>query len=176
MKWVSQVNGPSAPAQSTLGFPGQQKEQEYKQQQQQQKREDQADLQQRHAEIIRILKAPAMDDGPELGAVESRITSIRLNVQVYSTSLQIITVCDQWHREVIDLNRRMRNSWTVVEKTSLISLLIRFEVVLLYLLHQLPVGSAYDPMARQDMNHTRVVQLFVSSGNFLAFDRAGKQS
>lgn len=117
-----------------------------------------------------------MDDGPELGAVESRITSIRLNVQVYSTSLQIITVCDQWHREVIDLNRRMRNSWTVVEKTSLISLLIRFEVVLLYLLHQLPVGSAYDPMARQDMNHTRVVQLFVSSGNFLAFDRAGKQS
>ena len=87
MKWVSQVNGPSAPAQSTLGFPGQQKEQEYKQQQQQQKREDQADLQQRHAEIIRILKAPAMDDGPELGAVESRITSIRLNVQVYSTSV-----------------------------------------------------------------------------------------
>ena len=92
------------------------------------------------------------------------------------THLQIIKVRDQWRREMIDLNRRMRNHWTEVEKTSLVLLLIHFTRVLLRLLDLPPAGSAYDPMARQDMDHTRVVQLFVSSGNLFACNCAGEQS
>jgi hypothetical protein len=87
-----------------------------------------------------------------------------------------VNVCTKWRREMAALNRRMRKTWTVAEKTSLMALLIRFEMVLVYLLRLLLTGSAYEPMARQDMDHTRIVQLFVSSGDFLAFDRAGKPS
>ena len=174
-----QVDKSRTGTQSALEFPGQQKEQEYEHQQQEQQQGDQADLQQRHAELRRILDASATDGGSELGVndgVDSRITSIWQNMQAYSNHSRIIKVCNQWRREMADLNLRMHKSWTKFEKTSLISLLSRFEAVLLYLLPLLPAGSAYDPMARQDINHTRVVQLFVSSGNFLAFDRAGKQS
>lgn len=41
----------------------------------------------------------------------------------------MIEVFNTWRLEMADLNRRMRNHWTRVEKISLVSLLARFEMV-----------------------------------------------
>ena len=133
------------------------------QKQQQQDQEDQAELQERHAEIKQKL-----EDDAELGAedgVNRQIAWIWKIALAYSTDLRIVEVCTRWKGEMADLNRRMRRSWTEVEKTSLVLLLIRFTGVLKNLLQPLPSGSVYDPVARPATDHTRIVELFVSSGN-----------
>lgn len=80
----------------------------------------------------------------------------------------MIEVFNTWRLEMSDLNGRMRNHWTQVEKLSLIALLTRFEKVLRQLLQPPLEASVYAPAARQAADPTRVIELFVSGAHFFA--------
>ena len=130
---------------------------------------DQEELEKRRADINKILDAPAVDGAPDhlvRDKVDRQIAWIWKMALAHCAHAWMMEVFNTWRLEMSDLNGRMRNHWTRVEKISLVSLLARFEKVLRRLLQPLPGASAYAPAPRQAADPTRVIELFVSGVNF----------
>lgn len=140
-----------------------------------QQKQDQEELEERCAGLVQILNSAAddrLDSRPNWtvsDTVDRHITWIWKMALAYYTDPKVVEVASQWRSDMANLNRRMRNHWTQVEKTSLISLLSRSKKVLKELLLLPPAAlSVYVPMARQAeaADFTRALKLFVSGMSF----------
>lgn len=132
---------------------------------------DREELENRRAQIKRILDAPATDGAPDLivrDKVDRQITWIWKIALAHCAHAGIIEACTTWRLDMADLNGRMRNHWTQVEKSSLVSLLARFEKILWSLSQPRAIASVYAPAARQAADPTRIIELFVSRAHFFA--------
>lgn len=130
---------------------------------------DQRELEERHTAILQRLDSPAVhrtydhEAATGEGVRLARICQFAID---HCSDLRTFELCTQWHKDMAELIRRMRDHWTRDEKASLLSLLDRFEEVLQHLLQPHATASVYAPAARQIENHTRAAELFVSGTNF----------
>ncbi|KWU43723.1 hypothetical protein RHOSPDRAFT_26136 [Rhodotorula sp. JG-1b] len=128
---------------------------------------DQKELEERHAAILQRLDSPAVhrtydhEAATGEGVRLARICQFAID---HCSDPRTFELCTQWHKDMAELIRRMRNHWTRDEKASLLSLLDRFEEVLQHLLQPPPAESVYAPAARQTENHTRAADLFIGLG------------
>ncbi|GAA5987257.1 hypothetical protein JCM10908_001882 [Rhodotorula pacifica] len=90
---------------------------------------DAIELEERHAEILEIHNSPS--ESRQHGAqVDSWIDSILRFTRHNFFDHLVLQACLLWHAEMTEMNNRMSRLWTPVEKTSLVKLLERFDVVL----------------------------------------------
>lgn len=129
---------------------------------------DQDELKERHAKIAQILDialSTAGEPNHRTDQADTQVDQIWELAEPLFTQAGAEDICSSWRTEMADLNRRLRSHWTQAERTSLTSLLTRFEEVLRHLLHLLPAGSVYEPMAREASDQGRAVKLFVGGAS-----------